>query len=274
MPELPEVETIKRELRPKIIRRKIKQCIVLRNDIIAHPDPKEFCRSIANERIIDVSRKGKYLFFELTNDKKIVFHLRLSGTISLRKTWIKPERFTRVIIGLNGYQVFFNEPRVLGRIYLVQGKNKLPMLKGLYNLGIEPIAKKFDLTYLRNKLRGRKARIKSLLLDQSICAGVGNIYSDEALFRAGIRPLRRTNRITIKETAKLVKALRQVISKGIDNFGTSVADYHRTDGKDGKFQNFLHVYGRENQPCNICGSKIVLKKIGNRSTRYCPQCQK
>jgi formamidopyrimidine-DNA glycosylase len=274
MPELPEVETIKRELKPKIIHKKIKKCTILRGDVIAHPDPQEFCKSIINESIIDVARKAKYLFFELTNDKKIIFHLRLSGTISLRKNRAKHERFTRVIIGINGHQLFFNEPRVLGRIYLVKGNKQLPMLKGLYNLGIEPIADDFNLSYMRGKLKGRKAKIKSLLLDQRICAGVGNIYSDEALFKAGVRPLRRACRITIKETAKLVKALKDVIRKGIDNYGTSVADYHRTDGKNGSFQNFLNVYGKENEPCKICGTKIILKKIGNRSTRYCPKCQK
>ncbi|MGB3341919.1 MAG: bifunctional DNA-formamidopyrimidine glycosylase/DNA-(apurinic or apyrimidinic site) lyase [bacterium] len=274
MPELPEVETIKRELKPRLIHKKIKKCTVLRNDIIAYPDPKEFCKSITNESIIDVSRKAKYLFLELTNDKKIIFHLRLSGTISLRKARVKPERFTRVIISINGHQLFFNEPRALGRIYLVKGNRKLPMLKGLYNLGIEPTADSFNFSYMNGKLKGRKAKIKSLLLDQSICAGVGNIYSDEALFKAGVRPLRRAYRMTIKETARLVKALKDVIRKGIDNYGTSVADYHRTDGKDGSFQNFLNVYGKENEPCNVCGTKIVLKKLGNRSTRYCPKCQK
>jgi formamidopyrimidine-DNA glycosylase len=274
MPELPEVETIKRELKQRIAHKKIKKCTVLRNDVIAYPDPKEFCKSITKETIIDVSRKAKYLFLELTNDKKIVFHFRLSGTISLRKARVKHERFTRVILSINGHQLFFNEPRVLGRIYLVKGNRKLPMLKGLYNLGIEPIADNFNFSYMRGKLKGRKAKIKSLLLDQSICAGVGNIYSDEALFKAGVRPLRRASRMTIEETAKLVRALKDVIRKGIDNYGTSVADYHRTDGKDGSFQNFLNVYGKENEPCNVCGTRIVLKKLGNRSTRYCPKCQK
>ena len=274
MPELPEVETIKRELKSKIINKKILACITLRDDVIAYPKPKAFCRAILNERVIDVTRKAKYLFLELTNGKKIVFHFRLSGTLSLRKLRTKPERFTRVIIKINGYQLFFNEPRALGRLYLLQGKRRLPILKGLYNLGFEPIVDEFDLSYLRNNLKGRKAKIKALLLDQSICAGVGNIYSDEALFLAGIRPLRRAKRITIRETAKLVRALKDVIKKGIDNYGTSVSDYHRTDGKDGNFQKFLYVYGKENEPCRVCGTKIILTKLGNRSTRYCPKCQK
>jgi len=274
VPELPEVETIKRELKTRIINKKILACILLRSDVIAYPKPKTFCRAIINERVTNVTRKAKYLFLELTNEKKIVFHFRLSGTISLRKLHVKPERFTRVIIKINGYQLFFNEPRVLGRIYLLKGKKRLPFLKGLYNLGFEPIADAFDLLYFRDKIKGRKAKIKALLLDQSICAGVGNIYSDEALFHAGIRPLRRANRITIRETAKLVRTLKHVIQKGIDNYGTSVSDYHRTDGKDGNFQKFLYVYGKEDEPCKVCGTKIVLRKLGNRSTRYCPKCQK
>jgi formamidopyrimidine-DNA glycosylase len=274
MPELPEVETIRRELKPRIINKRISGCRVLRREIIAYPGPEEFCKTINNEKITDVSRKAKYLFLELGNNKKIVFHLRLSGTITLRKKNSPPDRFTKVIIDIQDYRLFFNEPRVLGRIYLITNNKKLTILKGLYNLGIEPIDDDFNIDYLHAKLKGRKARIKSLLLDQSICAGVGNIYSDEALFRAGIRPLRRAYRITIKETAKLVQALKQVIKKGIENYGTSVADYYRTNGKNGRFQNYLYVYGKENEPCKKCGTMIVLKKIGNRSTRFCPQCQK
>ncbi len=274
MPELPEVETIRRELRPKILNQKIMDCIVLRKDIIAYPSPKKFCKSVLNEQIVDISRKAKYLILELTNCKKMIFHLRLSGTLLLTNCRIRPERFTRVIFKLKDYQLFFNEPRVLGRIYLHQNDENPGVPKGLYTLGYEPLSPEFDFTYFRNKLKGRKTRIKSLLLDQRICAGVGNIYSDEALFHAGIRPLRRANRITIEETLKLLLSLKEVLSKAIHNFGTSVSDYRRTDGLNGNFQKFLCVYDRENEPCRACGTKIVIKKIGNRSTRYCPKCQK
>ncbi len=274
MPELPEVETIRRELRPRIINQKIEECIIVRRDVIAHPDPETFCASIKNEEITDVVRRAKYLILELSNDKRLIFHLRLSGTISLRRKGTDSERFTRIILRLSNYELFFKEPRVLGRVYLLNGDEKPKTLKGFYKLGYEPISPEFDFHYLRNKIKGRKARIKSLLLDQNICAGVGNIYSDEALFRAGIRPLRRAYRLRTEEIFKLLLALKDVLNEAIENFGTSVAEYKRTDGSDGSFQDFLYVYSREDEPCRHCGTPIMLKKIGNRSTRYCPQCQK
>lgn len=274
MPELPEVETIRRELRPKIRHKKITDCIVLRPDVIAHPKPDSFCAELIGEKITEVKRQAKYLILELTHDKRLIFHLRLSGTMSLAPLGAEPERFSRVIIELEDQQLFFNEPRVLGRTYLLKGEERPGNLKGFFNLGCEPISADFNAAYLRNKIRHRKAFIKNLLLDQHICAGMGNIYSDEALFHAGIRPTRRANRITQKETSRLIKTLRDVIVQGIENFGTSVSDYTRTDGKDGNFQNFLCVYGREGEPCRKCGTNIAVKKIGNRSTRYCPKCQK
>ncbi len=274
MPELPEVETIRRELKSKIINQYIKGCSILRNDVIGHPAPKQFCKSIINEQIINITRVAKYLLLELTHNKRLIFHFRLSGTLYLRTHRVEPERFTRVIIKLDDYQLFFREPRVLGRVYLIEDADKSKVPKGLHNLGYEPLSPEFDFNYLRNKIRGRKARIKALLLDQNICAGVGNIYSDEALFHAGIRPLRRAYKLTVEETFKLLLTLKDVLNRAVDNFGTSVGDYTRTDGKDGNFQNFLYVYSREDEPCRICGTKIVVKKIGNRSTRYCPRCQK
>ena len=273
MPELPEVETITRELRPKISGKTITGCQVIRQDVIAHPHPAQFCEEIIGEKIVAVSRKAKYLILELSHKKRLVFHLRLSGTISVIPLRHELHKFSRLALKMNDCMLLFNEPRVLGRVYLISPGEKPPNLKGFYKLGCEPISNDFTVDYLRAKIKNRKARIKSLLLDQHICAGMGNIYSDEALFRAGIRPLRRANRITNKEIEKLTKTLRDVITQGINNFGTSVSDYTRTDGKDGNFQNFLFVYGREGEPCKKCGTRIALKKIGNRSTRYCPKCQ-
>ncbi len=273
MPELPEVETIARELRPKIRGKTITDCIILRPDVIAHPKPAKFCEGIVGEKILDVSRRAKYLILELGHAKRLVFHLRLSGTMAIIPSHLEPHKFSRLALVLNDCQLLFNEPRVLGRVYLIKTKDNPPNLKGFYNLGCEPVSDDFTSAYLKSKIKNRKARIKSLLLDQNICAGMGNIYSDEALFRAGIRPLRRANRITNSEIERLTKALRDVITEGILNFGTSVSDYTRIDGKDGNFQNFLCVYGREGEPCRKCGTRIALKKIGNRGTRYCPKCQ-
>lgn len=273
MPELPEVETIRRELRGKIRNRRIIDCTVLRPEIIAHPDPAAFCQGLKGEEILDVGRKAKYLIFLLGHGKQMVIHLRLSGTMSVLVPGQPQEKYARLTLQLEGCTLSFNEPRLLGRAYLIRNEEVIPELKGFYGLGSEPISDSFDYEYLKGKLKHRKAIIKSLLLDQRVCAGMGNIYSDEALFRAGIRPTRRANRITDRELRALHRSLIQVIREGIENFGTSVSDYRRTDGTDGKFQKRLCVYGRENEPCRKCGTRIKIKKIGNRGTRYCPKCQ-
>ncbi|MEO0184666.1 MAG: bifunctional DNA-formamidopyrimidine glycosylase/DNA-(apurinic or apyrimidinic site) lyase [candidate division WOR-3 bacterium] len=310
MPELPEVETIKRELKPRIINQKIIGCRILRKDIIGHPTPKKFSQLIINETILDVQRRAKYLILVLSSEKKLIFHLRLSGKIFIFdakqalplqgsnhkfqmsnvkcqmkngkiSTYLKTKnergeklRFVRLIIKLENKWLIFSEPRALGRVYLIKKSERPNVLKGFFRLSHEPLSPEYDFQYFSNKIRNRKAKIKSVLLDQCMCAGVGNIYSDEALFHAGIKPTRKANTLETDEIFKLLMAMKQVLRKGIDEFGTTVSDYKRTDGKSGNFQKFLHVYDREGQPCRICGNTIVLTRIGNRSTRYCPKCQK
>ncbi len=274
MPELPEVETIRRELMPGLINQKIVKCVVLRRDIVAYPEPKKFCRMLSREIILDVQRQGKYLILKLTGDKRLIFHLRLSGSIILAKPEMPPEKFTRILLKTSDRQVLFNEPRALGRVYLIKGNEQPHCLKGFFNLGYEPISPEFDFQYFKGILKNRKARIKAILLDQHFCAGVGNIYSDEALFQAGIRPLRRAYTLSTDEVFKLLLSLKKVLNKAIKYAGTTVSDYKRIDGKKGDFQKFLYVYDREGEPCRVCGTKIKITKLGNRGTRYCPKCQR
>jgi len=274
MPELPEVETIRRELAPYISGQDVIRCHVLRPDIIAYPDPDRFCEKLVHDTINTVERKAKYLIIKLTSGNRLIIHLRLSGTIFLKPRNTSPERFTRLNITLKDYELFFNEPRVLGRAYLIQKNSDKGIPKGLQSLGLEPIDADFTCEYLWGRIKGRKAKMKSVLLDQHICAGVGNIYSDEVLFSTGIRPTRRAYRVTRRETQDLVTALKEILKKAIRKFGTSVGDYVRTDGTNGSFQDSLYVYQREGQPCRICGTEIKALKIGNRSTRFCPKCQK
>ncbi len=283
MPELPEVETIRRELQAKIINRKIIGCKILRKDVIGYPAPEIFCKAILNQSIIDICRRAKYLILELSNKKKMVFHLRLSGALIYQKdsSILRSDnrkklnkKFVRLIVSLDRGSIIFYEPRALGRAYLIKENETPCALKGLFNLSCEPLSPEYDFNYFRNKLKNRKTSIKQLLLDQSVCAGVGNIYSDEALFRAGIKPTRKANTLNAEEVFKLLIALKDVLKKGIDEFGTTVSDYKRTDGKSGNFQKFLYVYAQEGKPCRLCGKEIVVKKLGGRSTRFCPSCQK
>jgi len=273
MPELPEVETIRRELGPKLVGRKITGCEILRPDIIGHPSAPAFKRGLVGKKIIGVGRRAKYLVIELDHGHKLIIHLRLSGALIFQSISDPPIKYARLVLRLNRRELVFEEPRVLGRAYLVRDGEKPAVLKGFFNLSREPIAGSFDFAYLKQKIKHRRVAIKTLLLDQSICAGIGNIYSDEALFRAGIRPLRRACRLVDKEISRLAKALKEVLLDGIDNFGTTVSDYKRSDGRAGNFQKLLNVYAREDEPCKICGTRIAIRKVGNRSTRYCPKCQ-
>jgi len=274
MPELPEVETIRRELGPKLVGRKITGCAILRPDIIGHPSPPAFKRGLVGKKIIGIGRRAKYLVIELDRGASLIIHLRLSGALIFQSVSDPPVKHARLVFKLGRKELVFEEPRVLGRAYLIRNNEKPTVLKGFYNLSPEPIAGNFDFTYLKRKIKHRRAAIKTLLLDQAICAGIGNIYSDEALFRSGIRPNRRACNLRDREIDLLTKKLKEVLVEGIKHYGTTVSDYKRSDGKSGNFQNLLNVYAREDEPCKICGTRIKIKKIGNRSTRYCPKCQR
>lgn len=274
MPELPEVETIRRELEPKLLGRRITGCGILRPDIIGHPSPAAFRRGLTGRRITGVARRAKYLIIGLDSGRSLIFHLRLSGALIFKKTKAPELRHGRLIITMGKHELVFDEPRVLGRVYLLRPDERPPVLKGFFNLSHEPICREFDAAYFKNSVKHRKAPIKNLLLDQGICAGIGNIYADEALFRSGIRPSRRANTLTGREFGRLTKNLKQVLLDGIKHCGTTVSDYKRSDGRAGNFQKLLNVYSREGGPCRVCGTPIIYMKIGNRGTRYCPKCQR
>ncbi len=280
MPELPEVETILRYLRSELNcnsrYRRITNLIIYRNDIVGHPAPKVFTAQIKNRRIRRIDRKGKYLIFDLEGGLLLIIHLRLSG--HLRFVREEPVlKYERVRFRMdNGLSLAFIEPRALGRVYLLKEQELPSVLKGLSQMGLEPIDPNFTPEYLQQRLKRRKANIKSLLLDQRICAGVGNIYSDEALFYAGIKPTRKAEALTGKEISSLTEALRRVLNDGIKYGGTTMKDkrYLLPDGTAGSFQQQLRVFNRESLPCFKCGSKIRRIKIGNRSSYFCPSCQR
>lgn len=274
MPELPEVETIRKELIPFVINRRIYRVKVFRPDTIGYPDVKTFVQDLTNQKIVDLVRQGKYLIFRLSSNYSLIFHLRLSGQLRLEND-SKPLRFEQVSFFLSkGIRLAFVEPRVLGRVYLIENGKYPKVLKGLKSLGLEPISSNFTYEYLKSKINGRRSRIKSLLLDQSITAGIGNIYSDEALFLARIKPTRRANTLSNEEIKRLTEALKMVIKAGIKYKGTSVSDYLRPDGSEGNYQMRTYVFDREGKKCRFCDATILKTKISNRTSRYCPKCQR
>jgi formamidopyrimidine-DNA glycosylase len=278
VPELPEVETIRRELEPLLKGRKVLAVCIGRADIIGWPDRARFTAGLTGRRILRLARRGKYLIIQLDQPGlALVIHLRLSGHLKVMDRRAPVQRFERIRFNLSGGKaLIFIEPRVLGRVYLVDEAKLPPVLKGLQEMGLEPIHPAFDAEYLKGKVGHRFASIKGLLLDQSIAAGIGNIYSDEALFRSGIRPMRPARRIRKHEYPLLARALREVLLDGIRHMGTTMSDsrYQRPKGMPGGFQKYLMVFDREGEPCRVCGTVIKSCRIGNRTTRFCPRCQK
>ncbi len=265
-------------LQPLLAGRQIVRACVRRRDIVGFPDVRGFERGVAGRTVEDLGRRGKYLIVRLDHGKDLVIHLRLSGHLEVVGRGDEV-RYERVRFELeNGKALSFAEPRVLGRVYLVQRDKYPPALAGMVSMGPEPIHADFDAAYLSARLRGRTTSVKNLLLDQRIACGVGNIYSDEALFRAGIRPLRKAGRLGKAEVNRLAQALTDVLADGIKWCGTTLGDgrYQLPDGGAGSFQKRLAVFGREGEKCRRrgCDGVVRRQRVGGRSTHFCPVCQK
>jgi formamidopyrimidine-DNA glycosylase len=278
MPELPEVETIRLTLAPLLVGRRIVRARVRRSDIVGFPDARTFGRDVAGRTIAGLGRRGKYLIVRVDAGRELVVHLRLSGHLELVRRGQKVE-YERLRLDLdNGKVLSFAEPRVLGRVYLVRAGDYPRQLSGMMKMGPEPIDRDFDTAYLRGRLRGRTAPVKNLLLDQRVACGVGNIYSDEALFRARIRPLRRAGRLGKADVDRLARALADVLRDGIEWCGTTLSDgrYRLPEGGTGAFQEKLAVFGREGERCRRrgCAGVVRRERVGGRSTHFCPVCQK
>ncbi len=274
MPELPEVETVRQTLQPKLAGLKFCGALVYLPKIIKTPDPEQFIKEIEGKKIIKISRRGKYLLLNLSDRYTLVVHLRMTGSLVYCENGDPPAKHTHIVFNLsNGAQLRFTDVRQFGQLWLVPSTS-LDSLTGLKNLGVEPLEPQFTRDYLKKELRRRHARIKPLLLDQTIIAGLGNIYTDEALHRAKINPERLAMTLTPREIASLYHAIRDVLQEGIENRGTTVRNYVDGEGRSGSYQEQLQVYSRDGEPCSHCGKIIIKKKVGGRSSYYCPSCQK
>src|SRR5690554_4422862 len=274
MPELPEVETIVKELQQLIVGHLIRAVTIRESKLIAFPDKREFTALIKDSLIEDVSRRGKYILIKLSEGLTMVIHLRMTGRLLVLPAEMGYDKHTHIIFHLdNGLDLRFHNLRKFGRIYLVKD-NQWVEAGNLTGLGPEPLSDDFTLDKFKEILKRRKTNIKALLLKQDFIAGLGNIYTDEALFEAGILPHKRADELTDIEIEKLYRAIRVVLKKAIEYGGTTFSDYRNVQNKMGFFQNELMVYKREGKKCYRCGTEIAKERVASRGTHYCPGCQK
>jgi formamidopyrimidine-DNA glycosylase len=276
MPELPEVEVIRRDLERDAVGRRIKEVQVKLPRIIRrHPNKKEFTDALVGSKITRVDRRGKYILMHLDTGAILVMHLGMSGRIE-RSTGRKAiEKHTHVILKLHsGGELRFIDMRQFGELFVTSGDG-LEGVKELQHIALDPLADSFTWQIFSEIVISRKMKLKSLLMDQKFISGIGNIYSDEILWGAGLRHDRVSDSLTSQEMRRLYRAMQEVLQDGIRHGGVTLEDetYKNLYGKSGEFQEHLKVYAQEGKPCRRCRTPIIRERWGNRSTYYCPQCQ-
>ncbi len=274
MPELPEVETIKRVIEPQIHGLTIENVTVKRPEVTAYPAADEFCRRLTGQTVSHMTRRGKFLVIQLNSNDRIILHLRMTGCLLLTPADYPEEKHTHVIFRLNnGKELRFSDTRRFGRLWLLKN-GEADTYSGIEKLGAEPLDKQLTAEYLNTHLGKRKKAVKECLLDQSIIAGIGNIYSDEILFTAGIYPSRPANSLNMEEWERLAVAIPEQISYFIEVNKITPEEYLETKGQDYRNTPFLQVYGQEGKPCPKCGEMLCRIVVGGRGSVYCPVCQK
>ncbi|MDY2888774.1 MAG: DNA-formamidopyrimidine glycosylase [Candidatus Caccosoma sp.] len=271
MPELPEVETIKNALKEDFLNEKISNVVVNYENILENVDKETFINSLRDQTIKSFNRLGKYIIVYLTN-YTLIIHLRMEGKFKLSESLI--DKHSHIIFYFYSKKILiYHDVRKFGRMWLFNNNVDIFKEKPLCNLGLE-LSMINDPAYLYNKFKKNNKPIKTCLLDQSIIAGIGNIYADEICFACKINPLTKANKLTIDDCKNIIKEGNIILNEAIKEGGSSIKTFKNTHGVDGMFQQKLKVYGRENKPCLICHSIIVKEFVNGRGTHYCPNCQK
>ena len=272
MPELPEVETVKQSLKSRLLGKKIIRTRVLWDNIIAYPSKEEFVKETADKTINDIKRRGKFLMFDLEK-YYLLSHLRMEGKYFFKDNSEPILKHEHVIFDLDdGTELRYMDTRKFGKMYLIK-KEDINNIGPLKDLGLEPWDENLNNDYLIKIYKNKKLPIKSVLLDQSIIVGIGNIYADEILFLANINPVKPANEISKKEADLIIKYTREVLEKAIKKGGTTIRTYSSVDGVHGLFQSELLVHGKDKGTCPNCGSPIYKINVGGRGTYYCEKCQ-
>lgn len=275
MPELPEVETICRGLNQSTSGLNIKRGEVLLNRTLAYPlSVSQFEQEIKNQKILNWTRRGKYLLGKLSQGWLGV-HLRMTGQLLWLSQDTPLQKHTRIRLFFeNNQELRFVDTRTFGKFwYISDSQAPEEIITGLQKLGLEPFDEHFSVTYLQAKLAKSKRHLKTVLLDQTIVAGIGNIYADEILFKSRINPKAIANQLTNKEIETLRIAIIEVLETAIKEGGTTFSDFLQITGVNGNYGNIAWVYRKTGQPCLICGTLIEKIKLGGRSTHFCPKCQ-
>ncbi len=270
MPELPEVETSRAGIAPHLQGRTVSR-LVVRQPQLRWPVPDELARCLEGKIILSVLRRGKYILINVDGGAALL-HLGMSGSVRILPVGAPVGKHDHVDLELDsGSMLRLTDPRRFGAL-LWQPENELHSL--LASLGPEPLSDEFDAAYLLRCCQGRKTAIKTLIMNSQVVVGVGNIYANEALYQAGIDPRRAAGRIAAARLERLVLCIKEVLARAIEQGGTTLRDFVGGDGKPGYFKQELHVYGRAGEPCHGCGSILKEVRLGQRSTVYCPSCQK
>jgi formamidopyrimidine-DNA glycosylase len=273
MPELPEVETVCRSLRPHLVGRTIRRIRVL-EPRLRIPVDKSALSALAGKTVDGISRIAKYIVFTLSEEQAWIFHLGMSGKLICVTPEQALQKHDHIIVELEGGgELRYHDPRRFG-LCLVVKQHRLRELPQLCGIGLDPFDPALDGEYLFRFTRVSERRIRDLLLDQHIVAGLGNIYANEILSLAGIKPTTRAHRLSRKQAQKLAATIPRLLSDAIRWCGTSFSDYRDADDRSGEFQNHLQVYDRDGQACRRCAAVVKRVAIGNRSAFYCPTCQK
>ena len=273
MPEKPEVITVVNSLKPKLIGKTITNCNVYWDNIIAYPTVGEFKKKIINQKINDIKTRGKFIVI-LLDDYSLLIHLRMEGKFMFRGELDEVTKHEHVEFMLDDSISFrYHDVRKFGKMYLIE-KDKVDLVKPLNELGLEFDDDNLTKDYLYDKIHGKKLPIKTVLLDQSIITGIGNIYDDEILFMSGINPLRKACDISKEECDEIINNTKEVLYAAIKAGGTTIRSFTSSEGVHGLFQQSLKVHSREGEKCPKCGTLIKKTKVGGRGTYYCERCQK
>lgn len=273
MPELPEVETVKNTLKCQILGKQIVDVNIFYPNLIEYPTTAEFKKNIINQVINDIKRRGKWLMFEL-DDYYLLSHLRMEGKYLIRRIGDVVNKHEHIsFVFSDNTELRYQDVRKFGRMHLIK-KDEINIRKPLNDLGLEPWDDNLTIEYLKEKYKSKKLPIKTVILDQSIIVGIGNIYADEILFLSHINPLKKCFELNDFDLQNIIDNTKKVLDMAIQNGGTTIRSYTSSEGVHGRFQQHLLVHKKENMPCPFCNSNIIKIKVGGRGTYYCKNCQK